>query len=93
MGAATKAERHARRVQAIREHHRLHDASKTYRINDAHASHITIWANNGLRVEWWPGTRSWADWTGARHHGEMDDLIAFLQTCPVADDGDFEVIE
>lgn len=76
---ASRALRHRRREQAILVAERLKPEIHTVRINDTKGSHITIWIEEGRRIEWWPATERWQCWQGRTHFGNPLELVRFIR--------------
>lgn len=75
----SRALRHRRREHAFLVAERLKLEVHRVRINDAKGSHITLWLDEGRRLEWWPATERWRDWNGKVHFGNPLQLVRFIR--------------
>ncbi|MEL7444701.1 MAG: hypothetical protein AAGK02_02675 [Pseudomonadota bacterium] len=75
----SRALRNQRREHAQLVVERLKLEVHRIRVNDAKSNHITIWIEEGRRVEWWPSTERWRDWSGKSHFGNALQLVRFIR--------------
>ena len=68
-----------RRAHAPLIAERLNSEVHRVRINDAKASHVTVWIEEDRRLEWWPATERWRCWNGKTHFGNALQLVRFVR--------------
>ena len=75
----SRALRYRRRENAFLVTERLKPEVHRVRVNDAKGSHLTVWIDEGRRVEWWPATERWRCWNGKAHFGNPLQLVRFVR--------------